>query len=79
MTDTNGPVSFPVVSTWHTDTGIALAVARPGEQTAAVAVLPIDVALTQFVPAVLAAINGYARHRDMIDDINGAFDGALGA
>ena len=64
--------TVPPVTVWHTDHGIAIAITKPDSDTATVAALPIDYALSEFMPAVLAALDGYAAHRDLIDAVNQA-------
>jgi hypothetical protein len=69
---------LPPVTTWYTDRGIAIAIRKPDDDVATVAVLPIDYTLSVFIPALLAAINGHATHRDLIDAVDAAIaDGSF--
>ena len=55
---------------YYTDVGLLLAVAQPSTGVIAAVELPIDTVLDQLLPTLLEAIDAYAAHRDMVDDID---------
>ncbi|MDY6871002.1 MAG: hypothetical protein SV966_10920 [Actinomycetota bacterium] len=55
---------------YYTDVGLLIAVVQPSTGVTAAVELPIDTVLDQLLPTLLKAIDAYAAHRDMVDDID---------
>lgn len=56
------------ISCWYTDTGIAIAITKPGaspNDTATVATMPFEYARDVFLTSVLQALHGHEEHRKL--------------